>query len=70
MVIQAKEKLCYQNKFWKKERLINIIQKQQDYFRNTMKNAKEEKKMTDELNKMKKTLEIMPEVEKLRHFKD
>ena len=58
-------KKCFNGKLWKKEKLLALIEEKEDAFRNTKKTASEEKVMTTEMNKLKKSLELIPISEKI-----
>lgn len=47
-----------------------MIEEREENFRNTRKTAIEEKVLTEELRKMKNSLKLLPELEKLYKSKD
>lgn len=68
-IVEIKKK-TYQGKMWDKEKLANLIQQKETKMMNMLKTAQEEKKMLDEINKMKSTLKYLPQMAKLQAKKD
>lgn len=55
---------------WSKDKLMGLIGQKESYMKNNKKTAQEEKKMLDEINKMKSTLKYLPLIAKLTEKKD
>jgi len=60
----------FKQRNWKKDKLVALIEEKEAEFRDIKKTATEEKAFMEELRKMKNSLKIMPEMEKLRKSKD
>ena len=58
-------KKSYKGKLWDKKTLLNIIEEKEAEFRNTKKTAQTEKTFNEELNKMKNSLKIQPQIDEL-----
>lgn len=68
-MIEIKKK-TFQGKMWKKEKIMGLIEQKESFMKNNKKTAQEEKKMLDEISKMKATLKYLPMITKLTEKKD
>lgn len=64
--LRQAEKKSSTGKIVRKKDLLESIKAKEDEFNNTMKTATEEKRMNDEITKLKAMLKSLPEAEKLR----
>ena len=63
---RAVEKKSFSGKLMRKKELTDLIKQKEEEFSNTKKTSAEEKKMADEINRLKSMIKAIPEFEKLK----
>jgi len=64
--LRAAEKKNFQGKLMKKKDLVELIRQREEEFKNTKKTSTEEKKMNDEITRLKNMIKLIPEFDKLK----
>lgn len=64
--LRAVEKKSFSGKTMRKKELLEMIKLKEEEFKNTKKTSAEEKKMNDEITKLRNMVKTMPEFEKLK----
>jgi len=64
--LRAVEKKSFSGKTMRKKELMDMIKEKEEEFKNTKKTSAEEKKMSDEINRLRSMVKSIPEFEKLK----
>lgn len=67
--LRAVEKKSFHGKLMRKKELLDLIKMKEEEFKNTKKTSAEEKKMNDEITRLKSMIKQIPEFEKLKEEK-